>query len=1285
MSSNTNRKKTIEETYQKKTQLEHIVARPDMYIGSCERITEEAWVFDSVLGRMVQRKCSWIPGLYKIFDEILVNSADNKIRDPKGQTCVRVDIEKDSGKISVQNNGEGIPVQMHKEHNIWIPEMIFGHLLTSSNYDDSEAKVTGGRNGFGAKLTNVFSQKFIAETLHHKSKKRFRMTWKKNMEQHSEPEITPVSASEEDFTKVTFWPDFAKFGMTGMEDDIYDIMCRRVIDLAGVSDSSMSVYLNGEKVQVDSFQSYMNLYPTFGEESNEKNFCVVNSRWQVGIRISNIGFQQVSFVNSIATTRGGNHVNYVVGQIVDKVVEQAKKKAKGSEVKSYMVKPHIFVFINCLISNPSFDSQTKETLNTTKSNFGSHCSLPNSMIDHLLKSGLLDRSVETANSKLTKQMAAKSKASVGRVIGIPKLEDANDAGGRNSESCTLILTEGDSAKALAVGGLGTIGRDKFGVFPLRGKPLNVRDAGIKKVGACQEIQDVMKILGLQIGKTYTSTEGLRYGHLMVMSDQDQDGSHIKGLIVNFIHHFWPSLTKIPGFMTQFITPIVKAFHKRTKEVKSFFALNAYLEWRREMSDEESKQWSIKYYKGLGTSTSAEGKEYFTNLNKHKITFQYEHDGADDRQIILAFSKDKIDDRKQWIQDYKASDQEQVDYRVKQIRYKDFIDKELIQFSIADCERSIPSVVDGFKPGQRKIMFSCFKRNLIKSIKVAQLTGYVSEHAAYHHGEQSLQSTIIGLAQDFVGSNNIPLLVPDGQFGTRLQGGKDSASARYIFTRLQKITRSIYRREDDEVLDYKDDDGFPVEPHYYVPVIPMVLVNGTAGIGTGFATNIPNYSPWDVIENLKRLMAGESLTPMKPWYHGFLGEIVEKEKDKFASIGKFNVVNEMLVQIRELPIGYWTHHYKQKLEELMANDLVLNFREYHTDTTVDFDIIFHPEVLRTWRAKGVLADRLDLRSSIPATNLMCFDEAGQLKKFSDAEAILKAFYIIRLDCYGKRKAHMLAKLRQLFEKLQNMVRFIREVNDGTLIISKKKKPVLLEEIKSKGYAAFPPEKGQTKSPAAAEDDDESENKDQEGSLFEVNEGDTGDADSPQTAQRSRDYDYLLGMRIWSLTIERAVALERQADATANEIRKLEAKTPKDLWAEDLNVVKSNLLEFYAAKEKEGIDAKRKLKARQPFDTKRLRIPQLSDTARRAIKKDAGGSLDANPPKVKAQPKSIDSDDESEDWNRRAPAKRKAPTKKTAEKAPAAKKTTSVATKEKPVKKARSKKQGSSSEESFDDAT
>eukprot|EP00760_Papus_ankaliazontas_P017914 PhM_4_TR17398/c1_g1_i1/m.85683/K03164/TOP2; DNA topoisomerase II len=1114
-------KKTVEETYQKKTQHEHILSRPDMYIGSCERVTDDVWVYDDVQEQMQQRKCSWIPGLYKIFDEILVNSADNKVRDPKNQTLVQVDIDQAAGKISVWNNGEGIPIEKHKKHNLWIPEMIFGHLLTSSNYDDAEKKVTGGRNGYGAKLTNVFSRKFVLETCHRASKSKFKMVWRNNMIEHDEPQITPTKSTDEDFTCVTFYPDFSKFGMTEFEDDIYEIMKRRVVDLGGVTDPTMKVRLNGKMLQIKNFQQYVALYPMFGEEAKPASFSRVNDRWEVCVRVSNIGFQQVSFVNSIATTRGGNHVKYITDQVVDKVIETAKKKHKGSDVKAHMIKPHLWIFVNCLIENPSFDSQTKETLNTTKPNFGSTCVLPQSLIDCVLKAGLLDRSVETANSKLTKQMMNKAKAGSGRITGIPKLEDANDAGGRHAGECTLILTEGDSAKALAVGGLGTIGRDRYGVFPLRGKPLNVRDAAIKKVMTCAEIQAIIKIMGLKIGQQYTSTAGLRYGRIMIMADQDHDGSHIKGLIVNLIHHFWPSLTKLPGFLTQFITPIVKATPKNSKgEVRSFFALGQFLEWRRSLTDDELKKYTFKYYKGLGTSTSKEGKEYFQNLREHKIDFSYINDGIDDERIKMAFAKDKVDDRKKWIQDYKSGEEQFIDYRIKKMPYRDFINKELIQFSIADCERSIPSVVDGFKPGQRKIMYCCFKRNLRTSIKVAQLAGYVSEHAAYHHGEASLQSTIVGLAQDYVGANNVPLLVPDGQFGTRLQGGKDCASARYIFTRLANVARAVFHKSDDDLLDYKDDDGFPVEPQHYVPVIPMVLVNGTSGIGTGFATSIPNYNPLEIIANIRRMMKSEKLKEMTPWYLGFQGEITKVESHRYLTRGKADILSDKLIRITELPIGMWTSQYKSVLESLHEQGFVLHFVERHTDTTVFFDVFMHPEIVEEFvRRPDFMADTLRLESGVNTSNMMCFNEHGVLSLYDNANDILKEFFPIRLRYYAKRKEHLLSTLAETTRTLSSRVKFLSLVLSGELSLNKKYKDI---EVELKNHKLH---------------------------------------ENPSTAKDGKPFEYLLGMRFASLTEERMVELRHELSHAEAEIARLSKETAESLWEQDLAVLEKSLTGLY----------------------------------------------------------------------------------------------------------------------------
>lgn len=202
------------------------------------------------------------------------------------------------------------------------------------------------------------------------------------------------------------------------------------------------------------------------------------------------------------------------------------------------------------------------------------------------------------------------------LTGIPKLDDANDAGGRNSDQCTLILTEGDSAKALAISGLSVVGRDRYGVFPLRGKLLNVRDASASQVSNNAEIQHIKQILGLQHGKVrcwrggsecvaryrqvhnaaqqYDSVKQLRYGHLMIMTDQDHDGSHIKGLIMNFFHHFYPSLLKLPGFLVEFITPIIKV--TRNGKTLAFYTMPEYEAWQESLGG-STRGWKVKYYKG----------------------------------------------------------------------------------------------------------------------------------------------------------------------------------------------------------------------------------------------------------------------------------------------------------------------------------------------------------------------------------------------------------------------------------------------------------------------------------------------------------------------------------------------------------------------------------------------------------------------------------------------------------------------------------------------------------------
>lgn len=1210
--------KSVEDTYQKKSPHEHILTRPDMYIGTIEPITDEIWVYDEADQVMKQRQCTWIPGLYKIFDEIIVNAADNKVRDWEGQTSIKVWIDETS--IRVLNNGEGVPVQKHKEHNLWVPEMIFGHLLTSSNYDDSEEKVTGGRNGYGAKLTNVFSTAFEVETVHSRSRKKFHMKWWNNMLSHDEPSIT--SSDGPDYTMISFTPDFKRFGIERFSEDMLLMMRRRVFDLAGCTDRTLKCYLNGQRIGFSTFPEYVDLYPTMGEERVKQSYARVNDRWEVCVRLSNIGYQQVSFVNSIATTRGGTHVKYILDQVFTKVAEIAKKKSK-TEVKAHMIRPHIFLFVNCLISNPSFDSQTKETLNSVRSRFGSTCELPASLLECVLKSGLVERCVEMANSKLTREMASKlQKGDRKQVLGIPKLDDAHEAGGKYGHRCTLILTEGDSAKTLCTAGLAVKDTDFFGVFPLRGKLLNVREAPLKRVMECTEVQHIMKIVGLDVRQKYTSVEGLRYGHVMIMADQDHDGSHIKGLILNLFHHYWPELLRVRGFLQQFITPIVKARRKERggggrdtsdQQTISFFSMPEYLHWKGTVGD-RIHQYQLRYYKGLGTSGAKEGREYFENIDRHRIEFVSNND--EDR-LVMAFARDRVEDRKTWITEFKANEDavnEGVDYTNPRMTYQSFVDRELILFSVADCERSIPSAIDGFKPGQRKILFSCFKRNLVRSLKVAQLAGYVAEHSAYHHGEQSLVQTIIAMAQNFVGANNLALLEQDGQFGTRLQGGKDHAAGRYIFTRLSSFTRAIFHPSDDFILQYRDDDGQSVEPFYYAPVIPMVLVNGTSGIGTGFSTSIPNYHPMEVMDNLERLMREEEVRPMTPWYLGYQGDMTPQEgSSKFLSHGKLTVrPADGVVCITELPIGVWTQQYKKTLEDLRAKEMVIQFREHNTDVTVDFEVLLHPEVLQAWTQADILEEMLQLREYIHTSNIMCFNHHGQMSKYFSPEALLKEFYGVRLELYAKRKVYLVGQLQRSCRRLQNMVRFVGEVVRGELVVVQKPKRVLLAEIRSRGYDPFPPQpKKNVSNTTIEEDEDGSEDGAGEEAATEssvlsstaFSDGGAGAVDSPEVIQQSKDYDYLLGMKLWSLTMEMIIRLENQLKAEQEELRLLESKSPQELWRLDLAVLREKIRTTFAKQLAEVAVVKRKKEdKKRPFAANRVRVPLLSDKARQLLRKE-----------------------------------------------------------------------------------
>ncbi len=680
----------LSKQYRKHTHREHILSLPDTYIGSIENSIEDLFVVDESGERFVEQSISnFNPGFYKLIDELLVNAHDHVVRlnQRKSDTPVKnieISVE-DKKRVIIRNDGESIDVEKHPEYDVYIPQMIFGELLTSTNYDKDEKKLVGGKNGYGVKLVNIFAKQLDLTIVDAKRGLKYTQTFENNMSKVGTPTIK--ASKVKPYVEISWTPDFARFGWKDeIPAGILEVVKRRVFDLAMTVGKSVKVTWCGTPVKFRDLSTYAAWYLP-------KDATVVTDTAQIGweIAISDSPFDKafnVSFVNGI-WTRSGKHVDEIVSQIVSHIVSYLETKRK-LKVKPALVRDSLAVFINCSVANPSFSSQTKEVMTSKVS-----CKLSDAFLKKIVtKLNIVNKVVESQDAKDHKEMKKTDGKKQSKITGIPKLDDAVYAGTAKSHECTLILTEGDSAKAMALSGLSQEQRKYFGVFPLKGKLLNVKDISAKKVETTDEIANLKKIIGLESGKKYTDVKSLRYGRVLIMTDQDYDGSHIRGLLINMFHELWHELIKIPGFITYMATPIVKA--NKGKLTKVFYTQYEYEEWRK---TDASRGWKVKYYKGLGTSTRDEAKEYFKSLNVVNYSYAGE---LSDKSIELAFNKAMADSRKEWLKSYDRSEVVNAGPG-ESLKYEEFVNKDLIHFSNYNLERSIPSVVDGLKTSQRKIL------------------------------------------------------------------------------------------------------------------------------------------------------------------------------------------------------------------------------------------------------------------------------------------------------------------------------------------------------------------------------------------------------------------------------------------------------------------------------------------------------------------------------------------------------------------------------------------------------
>ena len=1132
--------------YQSLDQRSHILHRPDMYIGTVVGTQQEVFVAspaeeDSV--RIVKRPALINPGLHRIFIEILSNAIDNVWRSASTDTKttrIKVDITPE-GEITVWNDGLTIPVEIDAATGLYNPELVFGRLLTSSNYDDQEERMTSGRNGLGAKATSVFSAMFNVKLFDPTTGKQYVQTWRNNMADREKAKITSPK-QKTGYTQITFLPDYARFGVAGLSPEMRALFHKNIIDTAMIT--GVVVYFNDTRVPVKTLRDYADLYsPPIAKADERKvdddtlsvssgssgSSGVVGKERAEMIALSTadsdvvlaskpvqdgLGFEVISFVNGIETFQGGVHVDAwseaLLRPVLEKINAGVKKGSSPLVMKD--IRPYFRLFLNCKLPNPAFSSQEKSKLVSPSV----QPVVPARTLTAVMKWGVIEAIQDILKSR--ELLALKKTEKKKGFVKIDGLDPANLAGGRQAGECSLVLCEGDSAKTFAVKGIqtgvyGKKGRDYFGIYPLKGKCLNVRNSNTTAISKNREICDVIQSLNLKYGADYSIEENcqsLAYGRVIILTDSDVDGYHICGLLLNFFHSLFPTLLRRnPSFLTCMRTPIVRLYAGKTD--LSFYTLEDFRKYQAAHPDRKGE---VKYFKGLGTNNN---REIDTSFGKKMIEF--EMDAKTDAEINKVFHSKFSDQRKTWLEQYDpASDREIVSPEaVQHLSISDFLNYEMIKFSIDDCKRSIPHLIDGLKESHRKILYATFLKNLRhsgKTMKVAQLAGFVAEKTNYHHGEQCLFDTITKLAHDFMGSNNIPLLYRDGQFGSRIAGGKDAANARYIFTKLDALTRLLFRQEDDVLLTHCLDDGEKVEPVFFAPILPTILINGcTAGIGTGWSSQVPCYNPLDLAKAVRGWLAERDAPSGKfefeeihPWYRGFRGTIEKTGPSRYVTkgiISKKKGKSNVCV-VTELPVGLWTDRFKESVEDLVEAKSIRSYRNYSTDTEINFELDESKDGMEC------TLENIKLTTTLSTNNMVLFSERGTITRYANVGEILESFCQVRYRYYVERKAHLLADARRRLSVLRNKMRFLREVMSGELVVQERDEEELRKELEQRSY-----------------DRDES-----------VSEGGL-------TA-----YGYLVNMGIRSFTRQKVEGLAREIAEIEAFVAKTEATTPSAMWRSDL---------------------------------------------------------------------------------------------------------------------------------------
>ncbi|HSA76100.1 MAG TPA: DNA gyrase subunit A [Nitrosarchaeum sp.] len=1136
--------------------LEHCRIRPAAYIGNVDTVTANIYIYDTETSKFKKEEILWNQGLFNIIREIGSNCIDNKWRseeyeDSPKMTKIKMDVNMEDNSITFWNNGYCIPISLEEYQvkdfrkgkdtveEMYPAEMFFSEMLSGTNFEKTQNRKSSGMYGMGAKATNALSDLFEVEHTNPENKKKFTQTFTEGAQKRTEPEIEKYT-KKLGYTQIKFVPSYDIFKFSsetelGLTEDFVNALKAYAYEISLVT--SLPVIFNEEKVYVTSLQQYAKMYfesghkTMFFKEEGKTGKVVYNESECVLLEMDNENIddrrteiEHVTFVNGIKPKNGGTHVDAWKQAIFSPLVKLFNQKFAKSEIKASTkdFMPYFMIFVKCEVNEWKWDGggQSKDKF--------THPFKVGQISEDICKKILKWSFVEDLFKKLTatKELKVSRKdAKRKKMVYGSKAIDANEAGGKKSSKCTLMIVEGQSAKALAIDLINHLpgGNNFNGVFAIKGKFVNAENE--KKTLNNEEAIMLQHILGLVPKVDYmveANKKRIRYGNINFLTDQDEDGFHIRGLLSNFFFKEYRDIweNRIINFYTE-NTPIILAYYKKC--IQPFFSNLSYKIWL-----EEGIKHTMEYHKGLGTWSRKDAKY----LAENRKTANFVLEGDENEYMNMAFGKGKSGKRKEWITNgmNKDEDGSVIDVQditeVKEVKidgdvsFSEFINTQLLQFGLLSLSRAIPSLIDGFKEGQRKIYYAFVKENITRPITVEAASGSVTKIAGYHHGAASLQGGIAKMGRDFVGVNNVPVILTKGQCGSRLGGGKDLAQPRYMHACLNSFSKTIFHPDDNDILEYVKDDGKYVEPKYYLPVVPMVLINGAKGVAVGFSTEIPPHNPTEVCDWIVRWLDDEEDLPdLNPWWRGFKGEVIVEEKvvggntiKKVRTKGIITKVKENTYRVTELPIKVWTEDFKELLEQLQIErkkgkeklpPIVSKF-SFNSKDTNDVDITF-----TTKDHEVDIDDKADpfhilVKDTISTSNMFVLDEHGYPTTFFLCKDMLTKFCEFRLPFYQKRKDYLLKVNRLNLKILKNKLKFVKAITiDKTLNL------------------------GRT-------------NEKNEKKMIELDIEKIDDS-----------FDYLFNMHIKSITLEKIEELTKEIASLRKYIISLKNKHIKDMWKTDIN--------------------------------------------------------------------------------------------------------------------------------------